>query len=70
MPIEIEYLDDGLGVLLTGHGIVTGEDINRSNNQIFSSEEKMIKHKYGLIDYSNITQFEVATSEVEMILMS
>ena len=67
MPIEIEYLDDGLGVLVTGEGLVTGKDIISSNNQIFSSAEKMTKNKYGLIDYSNITQFEVSTPEVEII---
>ena len=67
MPLEIKYLDDGLGVLFIGEGIVTGKDIISSNNQIFSSEEKMKKNKYALIDYSKITQFEVSTSEVEII---
>ena len=67
MPLKIKYLDDGLGVLFIGEGIVTGKDIISSNNQIFSSEEKMKKNKYGLIDYSKITQFEVSTPEVEII---
>jgi hypothetical protein len=67
MPIEIKYIDGGLGVLFLGKGIVTGEDIINSNKQIFSSEEKMIKNKYGLTDYSNILNFEVSTSEVEII---
>ena len=67
MPIEIQYVDGGLGVLYLGKGIVTGEDIINSNKQIFSSEEKMVNNKYGLIDYSNVTQFEVSTSEVEII---
>ena len=68
MPIEINYLDGGLGVLFIGEGIVTGEEIITSNRQIFSSEEKMKKVKYGLIDYSSITQFKVSTPEVESII--
>lgn len=67
MPIQIKYLDDGLGGLYIGEGIVTGEDIISSNRQVFSSEEKMMKIKYGLIDYSNITKFEVSNSEAEII---
>ena len=67
MPVEIKYLDDGLGVSFIGEGIVTGEDIISSNKQIFSSEEKMIKNKYGLIDYSSVTKLEVSKSEVEII---
>jgi hypothetical protein len=67
MPIETKYVDGGLGVLLSGHGKVTGKDIISSNNQIFSSKETMIKNRYGLIDFSNITQYEVSTPEVEII---
>jgi hypothetical protein len=68
MPIEINYLDGERGVLFIGAGKVTGEEIITSNRQVFSSEEKMKKVKYGLIDYSKITQFEVSTVEVESII--
>ena len=67
MPIKVKYLDNGLGVLFIGEGIVTGDDIINANRKIFSSVEKMKKYKYGLIDYSRITQFNVSTSEVEII---
>ena len=67
MPIEIKYLDDGIGILFIGKGTVTGEDIINANRQIFSSEEKMLKNKYGLIDYSDIVQFEVSNPEIEII---
>jgi len=67
MPIEIRYLDDGIGVLFIGEGLVTGEDIISANRQIFSSEENMLKNKYGLLDLSKVTQYEVSNSEVEII---
>lgn len=67
MPIEMKYLDDGRGVIYIGEGIVTGEDIISANRQFFSSKEIMTKNVYGLIDYSDITKFEVSTSELETI---
>jgi hypothetical protein len=68
MPIEMKYVDDELGVLFIGEGIVTGEDIINSNRQFFSSEEKMIKNRYGIFDFSNITKFEVSKAELETII--
>ena len=67
MPIKVKCLDNGLGVLFIGEGIVTGDDIINSNRKIFSSKERMKKYKYGLIDYSNITQFKVSNSEIAII---
>ena len=68
MTIRVEYLDKGLGVLYVSEGIVTGDDIINSNREVFSSEDKMKNYKYGLIDYSNITQFNVSNSEIETIV--
>ncbi len=67
MPIKIENLDDGLGVLFVGEDSVSGSDLIRANETIFSSVERMKKYKYGIIDYSDITQFEVSASETETI---
>jgi len=68
MPVEIKYLDDERGVLFIGEGIVTGEDIFNSNKHFFSSEEKMIKNIYSIIDYSNITKFEVSNADLGTII--
>ena len=67
MPIKVRYLDKGIGVLLIGEGKIVGDDIIKANRKIFSSVEKMKKYRYGLLDYSRITQFEVSTSEVDTI---
>ena len=67
MPIKIEYLDNGIGFIFIGEGVITGDDIINSNKIIFSSKERMRKYKYGLIDYSNITQFNVSNPEIEII---
>lgn len=44
-----------------------GNDIINSNRKSFSSVKKMKNYKYGLIDYSNIPQFNVSNSEIEII---
>ena len=68
MPIQIKYLDNGLGVLFMGEGIVTGDDVINSNREIFSSEDKFKNYKYGFIDYSNITHLNVSNSELGIIV--
>ena len=53
--------------MFVGEGIVSGHDIISSNSEVFSSEQKMKNYKYGLIDYSNISQLKVSNSEIKMI---
>ena len=67
MPISVKYLDRGLGFIFMGEGLVTGDDIINANKIIFASKDRMIKYKYGLIDYSNIRQFNVSSSEIAII---
>lgn len=68
MPINVSYLDNGLGIMFIGEGKLVGDDIIKANREIFSSAEKMKKYIYGLIDYSRITEFNVSTSEIETIV--
>lgn len=68
MPTKYKYLDNGLGILLIGEGILTGEDIIHSNREIFASTERMKKYKYGLIDWLDVTQVNISTSEIEIMV--
>ena len=68
MPIEVKYLDNGIGVMFIGEGIVTGDDIISSNREVFSSEERMKNYKYGFIDYSIASQLSVSNSEIESMV--
>ncbi len=67
MPITVKYLDNGLGILLLGKGVVTGEEWIQCNKEIFSSGEKIINCKYGLIDYSNAEDLIATNEDVETI---
>ena len=67
MPIQVKYLDNGMGVMFIGTGIVTGDDVINSNKEIFFSEEKMKNYKYGLVDYSNISRLDASISDIEIM---
>ena len=63
MPIQIKYLDGGLGV-----GIITGQDFISANKEMYASIDKMREYKYGLVDLSGVTKVNVSTSEIETIV--
>ena len=67
MPIEVKYLDGGKGTFFDGKGDITGEDIIGANKEIFSSEEKIRRYKYTLLDLTSMDDFDVLTSDVEEI---
>ena len=68
MPIQVKYLDKGLGVLFIGAGVLTGEDIINSNKVTFYSEEKMKDYKYGLMDYSSISSLDATNAEIQTMI--
>lgn len=55
MPIEISYTDDERGVVLTGTGIVAGEDFLASNREIFSRDLATRPYGYILFDANGMT---------------
>lgn len=65
MPIQIDYLDNGLGACFRGTGVVTGQDILSANFEMFSTPEKTQKYKYGLADWTGVTEYKVTSSELE-----
>ncbi len=67
MPIQVRYLDNGIGIMFIGEGIVTGEDVINANKITFASEEKMKNYKYGFIDYSNALHFDASEDDAEII---
>ena len=45
MPIQIKYIDGGIGVEFIGSGVVTGTDIIAANKEIYRNEN-FPKHRY------------------------
>jgi hypothetical protein len=65
MPIEIKYLDAGSGALFRGSGTVTGDDILSANMEMFSTPEKTQRYRYGLVDWTDVTEHNVTTSDLQ-----
>jgi len=65
VPIQVKYLDNGIGVMFIGTGIVAGDDIINANREVFSSEARMENYKYGFIDYSVVSDLSASNSEIE-----
>ena len=68
MPIQVKYLDNGIGVMFIGEGVVTGGDTIGANMEVFSSKERMKKFRYGFIDYSFVSHLSVSNSEIESMV--
>lgn len=65
MSIEINYMDNGMGIVLIGKGTVAGREIMDAKRRIFSTEEKMKKYRYGLIDFSGVDDLKAYGAEVD-----
>jgi hypothetical protein len=68
MPITIDYVDNGLGIVLLGEGVVTGEEWIQCNKEMFSSIEKLKKCRYGIIDYTKATKLIASEDHVRAIV--
>ena len=66
MPIQIKYIDSGIGVEFIGSGVVTGEDIIAANKEIYSNKN-FSKQRYKIVDRTNCTEYKVSTVEIRII---
>ena len=66
MPIKLEYIEDGVGVLMIGTGVVSGEDIRLANEEIYS-EERIDRQEYQLVDWTGVDKFDVTRHDMETL---
>ncbi len=68
MPIEIYDLDNGIGVLIKGHGVVTNDEYsNTLKKHLTQDPDKIKKYRYSLSDYTEVTKAEVRTETIKII---
>jgi hypothetical protein len=63
MPIQIKYIDDGIGVEFIGSGVVTGADIIAANKEIYRNEN-FSKQRYQIVDRTKCTNYHVSHKEI------
>jgi hypothetical protein len=66
MPIQIKYIDNGIGVEFIGSGVVTGADIIAANKEIYRNEN-FLKHRYKIIDRTECTKYQASKEEIIII---
>lgn len=63
MPVELEYVDDGAGVLMNGSGIVTGRELYAANAEIYS-DQHVFDQRYQIVDFTNAERFDISAEDV------
>jgi hypothetical protein len=66
MTIQINYLDNGIGIEIIASEIVTGGQIIKAHKEIYN-QENLKKQKYQIIDRTNCLKYQVTSEEIEKI---
>ena len=66
MAVQINYLDNGIGIEIIASGIVTGEEIIKAQEEVYN-EENLQKQKYQIIDRTHCTEYQVSSEDIERI---
>ena len=68
MPVEIKDLDDGVGVIITGWGILTEEEwIDSLAKHLTQDKDKFKKYRYSLSDYTAVTETKISNNAINVI---
>jgi len=66
MTIDINYLEDGVGVEFNISGTVTGTQVIEANKKVYNSDN-LSRLKYKLVDRTNCTEYLVKPEEIQII---
>ncbi len=66
MPVKLNYEYEGVGAVLIGSGIVTGDELQRCNDQMYVPD-RIYKLRDELCDFREVTDFAVSTGDVRNI---
>src|SRR5947208_2522117 len=67
MPISTESLDDGRGLLMVGHGKVTGCEFVNAKRLLLADEARARLVTYGVVTLLDIESLEVTVQEIHEI---
>ena len=66
MPIQIKYINGGIGVEFIGSGLVTGADVIAANKEIYRNEN-FSRQRYQIVDRTNCTKYQISNKEIRII---
>ena len=66
MTIQINYIDNGIGIEIIATGTVTGKDIIEAHKEIYN-EKNLKNQKYQIIDRTQCEEYNVSSDEVQQI---
>ena len=69
MPIQLEFVHDGLGVIYRCEGTLGLQHFSIANDRLLASPERMRKLKYALIDAVSMEPTIFSPSEMESIVL-
>jgi hypothetical protein len=68
MPYDTHYVDSGKGIHKIGTGVVTSTEILLSAMKESMDEERARKLRYGLIDFTQTTEFRMTPEGVRQLV--
>ena len=66
MTIEVDYIDNGRGVIIRQSGVVTGKEIIAAHDKIYK-QHQLHCQQYHIIDKSKCTEYDVTAKDIEII---
>jgi hypothetical protein len=66
MPVQINIIEDGLGIEFISSGMVTGSEIIQANETIYTCEI-LPSLRYKIVDRTNCTEYNVTTKDIQII---
>ncbi len=66
MTIEVNFLDNGIGIEIIASGIVTGDEIIEAQKEIYHADN-LNKQKYQIIDRTDCKKYQVYAEEIQVI---
>ncbi len=64
MTIECKYIANDVGVIYTGKGILSAEDIIKADQNLLLNIEKLKTRKWTLVDFSEVDAVEISDEEL------
>ena len=66
MAIQINYIENGIGIEIVASGVVSGEEIIGAHKEIYN-ETNLENQKYQIIDRSHCKEYKVSPDEIRRI---